>query len=133
AAALHLVKQTTVILGPGTLLEVIKPTQLRLHQGEAEVAVPKGAAVELLGPNQQKFTVRGTQRFRIDHEQLAAVDREPAWLKGFKGTAANESIGSLLANVDGRNVPLTVGYHKVAVEIRDQIARTTIEESFVNH
>ncbi|MGC3972191.1 MAG: VIT domain-containing protein [Pirellulales bacterium] len=34
---------------------------------------------------------------------------------------------------DGRNEPLTVGYHKVSVEIRDQIARTTIEESFVNH
>ena len=29
--------------------------------------------------------------------------------------------------------PLAVGYHKVNVEIRDQIARTTIEESFVNH
>jgi hypothetical protein len=38
----------------------------------------------------------------------------------------------LIANIDGRNVPLTVGYHKVSVEIRDQIARTTIEESFVN-
>src|SRR5205814_5442961 len=40
---------------------------------------------------------------------------------------------SLIAKVEGRNVPLTVGYHKVAVDIRDQIARTVIEESFVNH
>ena len=38
-----------------------------------------------------------------------------------------------MAKIDGREVPLTVGYHQVAVEIRDQIARTTIEESFVNH
>ncbi len=30
-------------------------------------------------------------------------------------------------------MPLHVGYHKVTVEIRDQIARTTIEESFVNN
>ena len=52
--------------------------------------------------------------------------------QGFKGTTANESIGSLVATVDGRNVPLTVGYHHVTVDIRDQIARTTIEESFVN-
>ena len=44
-----------------------------------------------------------------------------------------DSIGSLLAKIDGRDVPLTVGYHKVTVDIRDQIARTTIEESFVNH
>src|SRR5581483_4947654 len=43
------------------------------------------------------------------------------------------ALGSLVAHVDGRNVPLTVGYHKVSVEIRDQIARTVIEESFVNH
>ena len=41
-------------------------------------------------------------------------------------------MGSLLASVNGENVPLTVGYHKVVVEIRDQIARTTVEESFVN-
>ncbi|MHC4471363.1 MAG: VIT domain-containing protein, partial [Planctomycetota bacterium] len=34
--------------------------------------------------------------------------------------------------VDGRNVPLRVGYHKVSVVIRDQIAETTVEESFVN-
>ncbi len=38
-----------------------------------------------------------------------------------------------MATIDGRDVPLTIGYHKVSVEIRDQIARTTIEESFVNH
>ena len=38
-----------------------------------------------------------------------------------------------MAKVDGRNAPLTVGYHKVTVDIRDQIARTVIEESFVNH
>jgi hypothetical protein len=38
-----------------------------------------------------------------------------------------------VAKVDGRNVPLTVGTHKVSVEVRDQIARTTIEETFVNH
>src|SRR4029453_775540 len=54
-------------------------------------------------------------------------------LLGFKGATANESLGSLVAKVDGRDVPLSVGYHKVNVEVRDQIARTTIEESFVNH
>jgi hypothetical protein len=30
-------------------------------------------------------------------------------------------------------LPLTLGYHKITVDIRDQIARTVIEESFVNH
>ena len=41
-------------------------------------------------------------------------------------------MGSLLAKVDGRDVPLAVGYHKVDVEVRDQIARTTVEQSFIN-
>jgi tetratricopeptide (TPR) repeat protein len=61
------------------------------------------------------------------------VAKEPAWLLAFTGVTANESLGSLVARVDGRNVPLTVGYHKVSVDIRDQIARTVVEESFVNH
>ena len=42
----------------------------------------------------------------------------------------------LRTDVRGANavhVPLTVGYHKVTVDIRDQIARTVVEESFVNH
>ena len=39
---------------------------------------------------------------------------------------------SLIAQVDGRNTPLTMGYHKVTVDIRDQIARTVVEESFIN-
>ena len=43
-----------------------------------------------------------------------------------------ESLGSLVAKIDGRETPLALGYHKVSVEIRDQIARTTIEESFIN-
>ena len=63
---------------------------------------------------------------------LRKIEKKPIWLAGFEGSSNEESIGSLICNIDGRNVPLTVGYHKVSVEIRDQIARTTIEESFVN-
>ena len=70
---------------------------------------------------------------RLDKQKLVRLDKDPLWLKGFEGATTNESIGSLIAKVDGRNVPLTVGYHKVTVDIRDQIARTVIEESFVNH
>src|ERR1700730_16504377 len=61
------------------------------------------------------------------------MEKQPLWFQAFKGTTSNESIGELVAKVDGRDVPLTVGYHKVTVDIRDQIARTVIEESFVNH
>jgi Flp pilus assembly protein TadD len=133
ATALHLVKKTGVILGPKTLVELIGPKQIRLIEGQIEITPSPGAAIELLGPGLQKFAVKDKQLFRIEKQQLARVAKDPPWLLGFKGATANEALGSLVALVDGRNVPLTVGYHKVTVDIRDQIARTVIEESFVNH
>ena len=142
-------------LGPGTLVECISPTQARIHSGELQVNVPKPDAekgkddkepakkpgeFELLAPKNgsEKLVTPGKTFFRITRdEKLAKFEKPeqfPKWLAGFEGTSANESLGSLIVNLpDGRNEPLTVGYHKVSVEIRDQIARTTIEESFVNH
>ncbi|HEY7312595.1 MAG TPA: VIT domain-containing protein [Gemmataceae bacterium] len=133
AADVRLVKRTRLILGPGTLVEVVKPDQIRLIEGELEIAVPADAKLELIGPDKQSVAVKGTKRYRLDRDSLVAVRDEPRWLKSFKGKTNEESIGSLVARVDGRNVPLTVGQHKVTVDIRDQIARTEIEESFVNH
>ncbi len=133
AVALRLVKQTDVTLGPGSLAELVKPNQIRLFEGEIKVTAEEKAPLEILGPDEQKITVQGRQVFRLDKQKLVRLDKDPLWLKGFEGAAAVESIGSLIAKVDGRDVPLTVGYHKVSVDIRDQIARTVIEESFVNH
>jgi len=132
ATALRLVKQTGVILGPKTLVELIGPKQIRISEGEIEITAP-AAAVELLGPDRQKVSVKGKQFFRVANQRLVCVPKEPPWLLAFKGVTANESLGSLVANVDGRNVPLTVGHHRVSVDIRDQIARTVVEESFANH
>ncbi len=132
AATLRLMPKSLVIVGPGGLVEVVKPTQVRLHEGEAEVSPAKGTPIELLGPGSQKVTVKERGFYRVQNEQLAQA-KSPTWLKGFKGATANESIGSLVAKVDGRNVSLSVGTHRVSVEVRDQIARTTIEETFVNH
>ncbi|HEY7424476.1 MAG TPA: VIT domain-containing protein [Gemmataceae bacterium] len=133
AADVRLVKRTRLVLGPGTLLEIVKPDQVRLLEGELEITVPADAKLELLGPGKQSVAVKGTMHYRLDREILVAVREEPRWLKAFKGKTSDESIGSLIARVDGRNVPLTVGQHKVTVDVRDQIARTEIEESFVNH
>lgn len=133
AAMLKIVKQSQVILGPGSLVEFVSPTQIRVTTGEFEVTVGEKDTLDVVGPGDEKVAVQGTQIFRVKNEKLARLEKEPLWLKGFKGTANAESIGSLIAKVDGRSVPLTVGYHKVTVDIRDQIARTVIEESFVNH
>ena len=132
-----------LILGPGTLIEFISPNQARIHTGEVQVSQPKAkegeqiAEFELLAPREgsRKFANPGKVFVRVDKEEkLVEVKEPPKWLAGFEGTATNESLGSLIVNLpDGRNEPLTIGYHRVNVEIRDQIARTTIEESFVNH
>ena len=148
ATAFQLMKNTKVILGPNSLVELDKPTSFRLLSGELEITVPEGDRVDITGPNSQKTTVQGKKVETTDKDgkktsaparrlfraqgQLAELTKEPLWLQGFKGATTTETLGSLIATVDGRNVPLTVGYHKVTVEIRDQIARTTIEESFVN-
>ncbi|MFL5340111.1 MAG: VIT domain-containing protein [Gemmataceae bacterium] len=134
AAMVKLISRTGLIVGPGSLVELAKSNLIKLHEGEVEISVPTGSSVELIGPEDQKIVVKGTEHYRVDRNQkLLRVQQPPLWLKGFKGATANESIGSLIAKVDGRDVSLSVGYHHVSVDIRDQIARTTIEESFVNH
>ncbi len=133
AVALRLVNESLVTLGPGSLVEIQKPNRLRLSSGEIKIVAAEGAPVELLGIGDDKLSVTGTAIYRLQIEKLVRLEKPPLWLAGFEGTTNNESIGSLVAKVDGRDVPLTVGYHKVTVDIRDQIARTVVEESFVNH
>jgi Flp pilus assembly protein TadD len=128
-----------LILGPGSLLEIVSADEFHATSGEFEISVPKEAKLTVRGPDGAIAAVEGTKIFRVQTDKakkrdaLVALAKEPKWLAGFKGAIVNETLGSLVAKVDGRNMPLTVGYHKVTVDIRDQIARTTIEESFVNH
>src|SRR5262249_30973108 len=115
ATSLKLAKVTGVILGPKTLVELNRPTEISIAGGEMEIAAPD-RTVDLIGPDRQRIAVKGTRFFRVEKGKLAAVEKTPAWMLGFKGATANESLGSLVALVDGRNVPLTVGYHKVTVD-----------------
>jgi tetratricopeptide (TPR) repeat protein len=133
AMAVRLVGETRLTVGPGSLVELVSPKKIRVNSGDMKVVARKKSPVEVAGPDGQVVTVTGTQLFRIDNNRLVRLTADPLWLKGFEGQTAGESIGSLVANIDGRNTPLSVGYHKVTVDIRDQIARTVVEESFVNH
>ena len=152
AARLRLTSGVEFILGPGSQLQLPTADKPKLVSGTAEVT----GAVELLGPGDSRMAVeeqdlnaedaedaedaeraaeegrRGVV-LRVEEGKLVRVGKEPLWLAGFKGTTATDPLGSLVVNVDGRNVPLTIGYHKVSVDIRDQIARTTIEETFKNN
>src|SRR5262249_15192469 len=100
AARLQLAPRTTLILGPGTLVELTKPDRMRLLQGEVALEVPEGA-VELTGPDGKSVSAKGSQLFRADRDALTRLKQEPLWLKGFQGATANESLGSLVAKVDG--------------------------------
>ena len=138
AATIQLTSGYRLIPGPGSLIEVVNPHSVVLHNGEANFS--SGAAadkpLELSAGGDAKISIepKATRHFEVDGDrQLVRRDDQPKWLAGFLGTTNDESIGSLITKIDGRDVPLTIGYHKVKVEIRDQIARTTIEESFVNH
>ncbi len=139
AATVALTSQYNLIAGPGTLVELQTPHKVRVFGGEIKITGIKSAnkALEILHPkdNTKNLTVKpGTSaHYRLSWDgNFVEIKKPPVWLAGYEGTSANESIGSLIAKIDGRDVPLTVGFHKVKVEIRDQIARTTIEESFVN-
>lgn len=133
AVALQMVNGTQLTLGPGTMIELLGPRQVRVLGGELQVKAAEKTDFELLGEKQESIKVVGKKLLRLTEDGFQELSHAPVWLAGFEGTQSNESLGSLIANVDGRNVPLTLGYHKVTVEIRDQIARTTIEQSFVNH
>jgi len=127
-----------LILGPGSLIELISQDEARLHSGSAQITRTKKTpnAFQLLGQGDDavELTKAGKALYELNREaKLAKVAGTPMWLQGYEGTSAEDSIGSLIVNIDGRATPLTVGEHHVTVEIRDQIARTTIEETFVNH
>ncbi|HVS16993.1 MAG TPA: VIT domain-containing protein, partial [Planctomycetota bacterium] len=133
ALALHLRGGTELVLGPGGLLEVDAADRVTLTRGELEVRAADGATLTIVGPQKMALPVRGRAFLRARDGRLTRLEDEPDWLTGYRGNASTEALGSLLVDIDGRNEPLTMGYHQVTVDVRDQIARTVIEESFVNH
>jgi len=133
----RLADRSRVTVGPHSLVELVSANNLRLVQGDLRIIQKGEGPLTVSGPDDQKLDHDETAAYRVvvkDGQQtLTRLDDDPLWLAGFEGTSQHDPTGSLVATIDGRNVPLTVGYHKVNVEIRDQIARTVIEQSFVNH
>ncbi len=120
-----------LVVGPGAMLEWPDAGGLRLMRGELEVKAGE-TPLEVTGPGGFTKTVAATLWLRATDTATTELPAAPTWLTGYRASTSEEWMGSLLATVDGKNVPLSVGYHKVTVEIRDQIARTTVEESFLN-
>ena len=137
AATIKLVSDVELIIGPGSIVELTSPTEARLHTGSIQVdfseQTPNPFLLRGLKDAELKFNEAGKTLVRLDQKEFVKVDNTPLWLSGYEGTTAENSIGSLIVEINEQAVPLTIGEHHVTVEIRDQIARTTIEETFVNH
>ncbi len=119
----------TFLLGPGGRIQLNKDGP-HLVQGELAVTAPEGKVATVRSAGEMHAASNGHMYLRGGTAGL--LKTTPRWVEGYRSSSSNEWMGSLLAKVDGRDVPLAVGYHKVDAEIRDQIARTTIEQSFIN-
>ncbi|HUU69115.1 MAG TPA: VIT domain-containing protein, partial [Planctomycetota bacterium] len=101
--------------------------------GRTSLAVTAGTVeLDALG---KTFDVPAGKACSLTGDMIRWDDRAeaPAWLAKFEQLPAEESLGRLVAKIDGRDVPLAVKSHTVTVTIRDQIAYTQIEEEFENN
>ena len=108
-------------MGPDSILEMGAANQIHVLKGELKVSpFAEDAGLQLLPGN---LDVTESSVFRaVETEgsiKLTKLEATPPWLKGFEEVNSVETMGSLIAQVDGRDVPLSVGYHHVSVEIRD--------------
>lgn len=100
---LKLANDANVLIGPGSEVQLLKPTEVRLRFGEVVVEVPPKDQVDLLGPEpeyaqEQTDNYKGNRRsylqkgstlrrqvvgrgmFRIENNQLQEVQQQPRWL-----------------------------------------------------
>ncbi|MGE0191888.1 MAG: VIT domain-containing protein [Planctomycetota bacterium] len=131
-----------VVLGPGTTVRLAARDAVHVVQGELEVVPAPGASVQVTGPGSFARTVTGAPaaegglaprlQLRSDGRGVVELEKEPRWLTSWRAAAGAAWAGGLTAQIDGRDVDLAVVRHEVTVEVRDQLARTTIEQVFRN-
>lgn len=120
----------TLLVGPGTRLELGR-RDVHVLRGECEVA-PGDAEVRVRGPGGFDRSVDARTVVRAGDRATTVLDEDPRWLSGYRNSTTAEWMGSLVANVDGRDVPLAIDRHLVDVVIRDQVAETTIDQVYRN-
>lgn len=144
AAVVRLTQGTTLTLGPSGQMTLSPGERIQLEHGDLQVQPatrknpPKagdGAVVTLTGPAGNDVDIAGPTVVRATSAPpgMKKLSIVPPWLKTLEGNLTTETMGSLVAQVDNKDTSLSIGFHHVSVEIRDQIARTVIEESFVNN
>ena len=132
ANALHLrlANGSEIILGPGAQLLLRDPSRIELQRGEIALQPNAGQAIVVTGPGGAERRCGAPLVLRAG--QSLELSETPAWLTAYRSDQSGEAMGSLVAMVDGRELPLRMGTHAVSIDIRDQIARTVIQETFIN-
>ena len=124
AATIQLTSGHRVIPGPGSLIEISDPHSVVLHHGEANfssgAAVEKPLVITASGETTVSVEPGQTRHFAVDdNRKLVRRDDQPKWLASFLGNSNDESLGSLITKIDGRDVPLTVGYQLSLIHISE--------------
>ena len=134
AVSFRLVKHTDLVVGPGSTVELVNAaSSFASPRAKSRSRPTRDSRSNSSAPTGQAHRRGHADIYRAQEREACPPGKGAALAPRLRGQDRHESIGSLVAKIDGRDVPLSVGYHKVSVDIRDQIARTTIEESFVNH
>jgi len=111
----------------GTEFDVtVVPGRTTVSVSESSVELSARGKVTEIGPN---------TAFSVTEAGISqASSQGPApWLAKLEGAPERETLGRLVARLEGKEVPLSVKAHEVRVTIRDQIAYTLIDEEFENH
>jgi len=111
AVVLRLVKETSITLGPGSLVELPGPKRIKLSSGTAKTVVDRKSPIELLGPNDQKV-LRAAPALQLE----AIIDRTTVpqqQRRAFLGKAAAATLAALCAGqadeASGRMPPAAGG------------------------
>jgi hypothetical protein len=131
--AMRLAGGALVLLGPDSQAQLREGSAITLLSGDADISAPDGVTVVVTGDDGSSVSVTGKATLRVTPGGLSRLRDTPKWLVGYRNDSLTESMGSLLASVDGRVVPLSIGEMKITVDVRDQIARTVVEQTFINH
>jgi predicted Zn-dependent protease len=146
AIRMRLLPQTIITMGPQSTVRLDSIDRIHLLEGEMKIQATSTDPLHVSWDGGMNEADDGATSILVENEMILSLRRNesgeltpvrlaepPIWLQGIEGTVNEESMGSLVATIDEQPVPLSVGYLNVTVDIRDQIARTVIEESFVNH
>jgi tetratricopeptide (TPR) repeat protein len=120
----------TLLVGPGSLLE-LGTREVELLRGECEVS-PGSLPIAVGGPGRAKAPIADPTVLRAEGNSTTILAAPPRWLTSYRSSTTSEWMGSLVAKVDGRDVPLDLAQHEVHVTIRDGVAETTIEQVYHN-